>query len=434
MSMDVVGLYPSIPIREGVQAVVDMLQQYSQRIDMFGLSVSGVRNLLLFVLSHNYFRFGHQIYHQVDGVAMGNNLAPPFAILFMHTVEARLLQDSPLVPLLYKRYIDDILLLWTHGRESLMRFVQHFNSAHPSINFTYELSEVSGFINNMDITIMIQEGKLAYKLYQKACASGLLIDYTSAVPHHIKLAVASSQFLRAQRLSSNTRMRAESEAMVHEQLKLNNYPEKIIEEARTASIRPKRRRHANPCCAFLKLPYKSDKVHQAVNKAIRKYKIPVRVVYEHTGSLRRTLCRSALVPPLCIKAANPLQPKKRGRPKGPCISCISGGQDVYMQKNVVYQLKCKECPEQYVGETGRFLETRLEEHNGEARRQELDKPWGKHFRTTHPGCKLNYGQSAFSAVEVIGREPDRARRKLREAIEIRDSKPHVNISTGWDLL
>ena len=240
--------------------------------------------------------------------------------------------------------------------------------------------------------------------------------------------------LRAQRLSSNTRMRAESEAMVHEQLRLNNYPEKIIEEARTASIRPKRRRHANPCCAFLKLPYKSDKVHQAVNKAIRKYKIPVRVVYEHTGSLRRTLCRSALVPPLCVKAANPLQPKKRGRPKGPCISCISGGQDVCMQKNVVYQLKCKECPEQYVGETGRFLETRLEEHNGEARRQELDKPWGQHFRTTHPGCKLNYGQSAFSAVEVIGREPDRARRKLREAIEIRDAKPHVNISTGWDLL
>ena len=43
-------------------------------------------------------------------------------------------------------------------------------------------------------------------------------------------------------------------------------------------------------------------------------------------------------------------------------------------------------------------------------------------------------QSAFSAVEVIGREPDRARRKLREAIEIRDAKPHVNISTGWDLL
>ena len=104
------------------------------------------------------------------------------------------------------------------------------------------------------------------------------------------------------------------------------------------------------------------------------------------------------------------------------------------QEMKTYQLKCKECPEQYVGETGRFLETRLEEHNGEARRQELDKPWGQHFRTTHPGCKLNYGQSAFSAVEVIGREPDRARRKLREAIEIRDAKPHVNISTGWDLL
>eukprot|EP00117_Sycon_ciliatum_P026380 scpid50209/ scgid5094/ len=80
VTMDVVGLYPSIPIREGVEAVGDVLQQHSPLINMFGLSVGEVRNLLLFVLSHNYFRFGNQVYHRVDGVAMGNSLAPPFAI------------------------------------------------------------------------------------------------------------------------------------------------------------------------------------------------------------------------------------------------------------------------------------------------------------------------------------------------------------------
>eukprot|EP00117_Sycon_ciliatum_P034608 scpid31725/ scgid26382/ len=61
-----------------------------------------------------------------------------------------------------------------------------------------------------------------------------------------------------------------------------------------------------------------------------------------------------------------------------------------MQKNVVYEIKCKECPEQNVGETGCFLEKRLEEHtgNGEARRQTRDKPWGDHFRTSHPSSQI----------------------------------------------
>ena len=104
----------------------------------------------------------------------------------------------------------------------------------------------------------------------------------------MKLAVASSQFLRAQHLSSGLQMRSESELMITKQLKLNHYPDIVINEARTRASKPKRRRWTNPSSAFLKLPYKSDQVDYAVNKAIRKYKIPVRVVYENAGSLKRT--------------------------------------------------------------------------------------------------------------------------------------------------
>ena len=136
-TMDVVGLYPSIPIEEGVNAVSDVLEQHHNRVDMLGLSVTQVRTLLKFVLSHNYFRFGRQIYHQLDGVAMGNNLAPPFAILFMHTIETRLLQDSPFQPILFRRYIDDIIILWTHGRQRLLELIERFNASHERIKFTH---------------------------------------------------------------------------------------------------------------------------------------------------------------------------------------------------------------------------------------------------------------------------------------------------------
>ena len=192
-TMDVAGLYPSIPIEEGVNAVSDVLEQHHSRVDMLGLSVTQVRTLLKFVLSHNYFRFGRQIYHQLDGVAMGNNLAPPFAILFMHTIETRLLQDSPFQPILFRRYIDDIIILWTHGRQRLLELIERFKASHKRIKFTHELSCDSGCIDYMDVTIAVgQTGELSFKLFQKACSSGLLVDYSSTVPHHIKLAVAQS--------------------------------------------------------------------------------------------------------------------------------------------------------------------------------------------------------------------------------------------------
>ena len=412
-----------------------ILEQNFKRINMFGLDVCEVKDLLQFVLSNNFFRFGRQIYHQLEGVAMGNNLAPPFAILFMHSLETCLLADSLVLPVLYKRYIDDVIILWTHGEERLLELIQHFNAGHDRLKFTYELSSSKGWIDYMDVTIAIQQsGQMTYRLFQKPCNSGLLIDYASAVPHHIKLAVARSQFLRAQRLSSNDTMCKESEQKIQDQLQLNHYPESLIINAREAARKPKRRRRGNPCCAFLKLPYKSDRVHHSVSKAIRKHKLPVRVVYEHAGSLKRQLCHSAQIPPSCIKEPNIRKTKRRGRPLGPCLTCKSGGVKICLKKNVIYRLQCKLCREKYIGETGRTLETRLEEHNGEARRRTVDKPWGDHMRAKHAGINLGVGDSIFSAVSVVARASDRASRKLREAVEIRNEGPEINTSAGWSLL
>ena len=74
---------------------------------------------------------------------------------------------------------------------------------------------------------------ISYKLYQKPCHSGLLVDYCSAVPQQQKFAVATSQILRAERLSSNTECYERSEEKIIQQLRFNNYPEAVIEAAKT---------------------------------------------------------------------------------------------------------------------------------------------------------------------------------------------------------
>ena len=100
-----------------------------------------VREILTDVL-HNIFEFNDKKYQQEYGVAMGNHLAPPLAILFMSSPEESAITSHDHTPLLYKRYIDDVLILWYHGLDELNRFVSHFHTQHPSIKFTVEHSDI----------------------------------------------------------------------------------------------------------------------------------------------------------------------------------------------------------------------------------------------------------------------------------------------------
>ena len=38
----------------------------------------------------------------------------------------------------YFRYINDIFIIWTEGRDTLKTFLNNFNSFHPTIEFTWQ--------------------------------------------------------------------------------------------------------------------------------------------------------------------------------------------------------------------------------------------------------------------------------------------------------
>ena len=71
---------------------------------------------------------------------MGTRIAPAFAYLFMGEVERKALEGYVNKPFLWLRFIDDILMVWTHGNEKLDSFIAYLNSIHPTIKFTSERS------------------------------------------------------------------------------------------------------------------------------------------------------------------------------------------------------------------------------------------------------------------------------------------------------
>ena len=83
-SLDVRNLYGSIPIQEGIEAVMTLIERNLTKINMFGITVTDLRNLISHVLTNNFVRFGTNTFKQTSGIAMGSRIAPPVAITFMH--------------------------------------------------------------------------------------------------------------------------------------------------------------------------------------------------------------------------------------------------------------------------------------------------------------------------------------------------------------
>ena len=47
---------------------------------------------------------------------MGTRMAPSYANIFMKYVEVQVIETSPKKPTLWLRFIDDIFMIWGHGK------------------------------------------------------------------------------------------------------------------------------------------------------------------------------------------------------------------------------------------------------------------------------------------------------------------------------
>ncbi|XP_070182243.1 uncharacterized protein [Littorina saxatilis] len=165
VTIDVVGLYTNTPHDDMETALRHFLTlKPLPNTPPAATIVQVVRH----ILSNNVFTFEEQLYKQEHGTAMGTPMTPTIANLFMGWLEERMLETSP-VPLhtsSWKRFIDDIFLLWTGTPEELKIFQKHINTFHPTIKFTMASSPVE--MPFLDMTLNMQEGYIETDLHTKA--------------------------------------------------------------------------------------------------------------------------------------------------------------------------------------------------------------------------------------------------------------------------
>jgi hypothetical protein len=155
---DVKALYPSIPTALGLDSIKSILELSHQ---FTTIRINFIIKLMQWVLTHNFICFEDNIYLQIEGTAMGTPMAPTYAIIFMYAIERKHLRQA----LFYVRYIDDIFAIFTSVTH-ITEFVDKFNSIVP------ERLQLESIVYGqesifLDLKFKLDNGKLAYEIYQK---------------------------------------------------------------------------------------------------------------------------------------------------------------------------------------------------------------------------------------------------------------------------
>ena len=144
LTIDVVDLYPNIPLSEGLTS----LRRFLEWRDNKEVSSDTLIELAEILLKNNIFEFDEKTFKQVRGTVIGRKFGPLYATLFMTDLEEKILNAFEV----HRRYF----FIWEHGEESLEKFINKLNSFHSTIKFAAEYSKET--INFLDVNIRLVGG------------------------------------------------------------------------------------------------------------------------------------------------------------------------------------------------------------------------------------------------------------------------------------
>ena len=444
VTLDVTSLYTNIPNNEGLEAVAKSMIKNKPPYT----TPECVLHLLELVLTKNNFGFNGKNYLQIGGTAMGTKVAPSYANLFMGELEKNILECSPKEPLLWKRFIDDIFMIWTYSQKELHTFLEYLNRFHHSIKFTMEYSDKQIVFLDTIVKKSTKNNRLIVELYTKPTDTHNYLHFQSYHPSHTKRGGPYGQFLRVRRNCTLDSDYEKHSSYIKDKYIQRGYPVDLVENSRLKALQCDRKDLLNPDRSN-----KQNKTDKNVLPLILKhhpsnYQVH-KIIMDNWGLLKYSdLCKNALPEkPLFVSRRNTnlkdVLIRSRLEPDpGPvniwkpcrnfyCTLCATLRTNKYclstMTKrryktpsfarcrttNVIYMLTCSVCHKQYIGETKRPFCTRLKEHLADIRLNR-DRPVSTHINLHNKHRHVIFPQ----ILEVINRDPEKPEttifRKKRE--------------------
>ncbi len=235
-SADVEALYPSINADEGISASTRFYASNYHHVKA-ACRADGLldppdpklfRRILTLIIKNNIFHFqNRKFFHQLNGTAMGASISVFFANTFMYYRTAYLVHHPPREMLYFKRYIDDIIGIWTGREEDIDPAFSDVSDSH--IRLTYVKSRNS--LAALDVLITARDGRISTGVYRKPTDSNQFIHWTSAHPTHLKSSIPYSQLLRVRRICSEEEEFTKEATSMLARFRDRGFPEPVLQSA-----------------------------------------------------------------------------------------------------------------------------------------------------------------------------------------------------------
>ena len=406
-SFDIESLYTNIPLIETINIILQLAFTNNNKFHNF--KKFQFKKLLELSLLDTHFLFNNNLYKQINGLAMGQPVAPVMANIFLCYHERKWLENCPpeFKPIIYKRYIDDSFLLFRE-KHHIDLFLNYLNNCHNCIKFTKEV-EKENCLNFLDIKITKNNNKFSTSIYRKPTFTGLTMNFQSFAPLKYKINLIKTLIHRAFSISSSY-LNFHQEVEFLKNLLINNgfklsiilkqirkFLEKQYSTLKIYSTVPKQE-------IYLKLPFYGNEsyiIKKKLQNLIRNYYPQVNLKVILTSNFR-------------------IKNYFNFKDKAPDT----------VQSLVVYKYICNRCNSVYVGKTSRHLSTRISEHIGISFRTgiPLTSPPFSQIRShieesqnTHQNYRITKEQ-----FKIIAKAPSNYDLTIKESIFIKLSKPNLN--------
>lgn len=124
-----------------------------------------------------------------------------YANVLMGLLTNRFLNAQHTASFLFKPCIDDILMIWQHGRNDLQQFIDSINEFHPTIKFTISYSAKR--IAFLVVKVTISQGNFSASIYQKPADMQKYLSFKGSYPRHSKVSIPYSKTLRYRGICSD---------------------------------------------------------------------------------------------------------------------------------------------------------------------------------------------------------------------------------------
>ena len=354
---------------------------------------------LLYLCTKNvHFSFNNEIYQQTDGVAMGSPLGPIIAGIFMVELENTLVPSLSEHLLFWKRYVDDTLCYVKKG--SLQHVLSALNNFHDNIKFTYE-TECNNMISFLDVLIVRNNNKFDTAVFRKSTHTDLYINWNSFSPETWKKSTLKLLVKRAYIICNKPYfLEMELEHLKETFVKINNFPLIVVNRI------------------FKQVADENAIVLEAQQNTVEPNEtVTVRITLPYAGKKGEDIAKEI------NSHMKQVKPKLKARVafKAKRVGSYFNIKDKVKKEhehNLVYETRCPDCDVIYVGEAGRRLSMRVDDHGGKDKKSHVLK---HSVETGHKRITLN-------DTRILNKNfSNYYKRKISEALFIKQKNPVLNI-------